>query len=139
MFGKRNRQRIERLENTVRHLESKNKALQEKLDEKRRLHNPNWRKEIIVSPYVFDKYVRNSGHPVVGGYHLPCGDGTYYIVRIDESMSNGYIRYEEAFEEPYSECKKCGDAFKQIMGYPNNNPDFCSYECYKEFLSNNKN
>lgn len=134
MFGKRNRQRIECLETTVRQLETKNKALQEKLDEKRRLYSPNWRKEIIVSPYIFDKYVRDSGHPVVGGYHLPCSDGTYYIVRIDESMSDGYIRYEEAFEEPYSECKQCRSTFKVIMGYPNNNPDFCSYGCYKKFL-----
>lgn len=135
MFGRKSRERIEYLENTVKQLSLKNKELQEKLNEKRRLFNPKWRKEITVSPYIFEKYIRKVGHPVVGGFHVRCDDGTYYIVRIDEKMSDGYIRYEVAFEEPHAGCKKCGKTFKEILGYPESNPDFCSYECYKEFLN----
>ncbi|MEB9609660.1 hypothetical protein P4J23_06350 [Bacillus cereus] len=134
MFGIGNRKRIEYLEDKVNRLTIKNRELQERLDEKRRLYDPNWRKEITVSPYIFDKYIRNIGHPVVGGFHVKCEDGSYFIARIDEKMSDGYIRYEVAFEEPHKGCKKCGETFKEILGYPNNNPDFCSYECYKDFI-----
>ncbi|PES60871.1 hypothetical protein CN507_30010 [Bacillus cereus] len=52
MFGIGNRKRIEYLENKVNQLTIKNRKLQEKLDEKRRLYVPNWRKEITVSPYI---------------------------------------------------------------------------------------
>ncbi|ETE93218.1 bZIP transcription factor [Bacillus cereus group sp. Bce022] len=134
MFFKKNRERIEYLERKIEQLTSENKELQEKLNEKMRLFNPRWRKEITVSPYIFDKYIRNMGRTVIGGYHVPCGDGTYYVVKIDEEMSDGYIRYEVAFEEPHADCKKCGETFLLVNGYPSGSSDFCSYKCYTEFL-----
>ncbi|GED72324.1 hypothetical protein BRE01_60260 [Brevibacillus reuszeri] len=50
-------------------------------------------------------------------------------------MSNGYIRYEEAIEEPHNNCKACGVNFKLIVGYPSDMPDFCSRECYMEKIN----
>lgn len=58
-----------------------------------------------------------------------------YDVQVDEKMSNGYIRYEEAIEEPHNNCKACGVNFKLIVGYPSDMPDFCSRECYMEKIN----
>lgn len=134
MFGLGNAKKIEYLEKQIEQLQFDNEKLNEKLKEKAELFNPKWRKKLIVSPYIFDKYIRNIGRPVIGGYRVPTGDNSYYTVEVDENMSDGYIRFEEAFEETHMKCKKCGETFKLVIGFPEDCPDFCSHHCYKEFL-----
>jgi hypothetical protein len=131
-FG--NRRRIVRLENKVIELLKENKELQKSLKEKRKFYDPQWGKEITVSPYVFERYIKHIGRPTLGGYLVYCEDGTSYTVNIDEEMSDGYIRFEQAFEEPHGECKYCSKFFKLFDGYPKDSPDFCSHDCYNRFL-----
>lgn len=135
MFGFGSRKEIKHLERKIAKLENENEELQKQLRKKKELFNPRWRKKMTVSPYIFEKYISRIGKPVIGGYHVRCEDETYYNVIVDKDMGDGYIRYEEAFEEPHEECKECSTTFKIILGYPESVPDFCSYECYKNFLN----
>jgi len=134
MFGRHYKQQIEALEKQLNELKEQNHQLEKQLEEKKELFHPKKRKIMTVSPYIFEKYIIPAGNPVVGGYQMRCTDGSYYIVHVDEEMSDGYIRYEEPFEEPHKECKTCGTTFKLIFGYPTKEPDFCSHTCYKKMV-----
>ncbi|TPG68623.1 hypothetical protein EEL31_08885 [Brevibacillus laterosporus] len=124
------KRRARELENENEKLRKRNKELDDKLREVTKWREkPDWRKSVTVSPYIFEKYIYGVGQKTFGGY-LWKG----YDVKIDKNMSDGYVRYEEAIEEPHDNCKNCGINFKLILGYPRETRDFCSVKCYKEKL-----
>lgn len=136
MFGLNKQDRVATLERKIMELEDKNQKLEVKLIEKKRLFHPRKSKEITVSPYIFNKYIKHVGSHTITDFRVYCEDGTYYYVKVDENMRDGYIRYEEPIEEPHTTCKSCRDTFQLDMGYPRDRPDFCTYDCYNQFLSN---
>ncbi|MBG9776123.1 hypothetical protein [Brevibacillus laterosporus] len=123
------KKRIRELEYENEKLRKRNEELDDKLREVTKWRErPNWRwKSITVSPYIFEKYIYGAGQKTFGGY-LWKG----YRVEVDEAMPDGYVRYEEAIEEPHKNCKNCDINFKLVLGFPSETRDFCSNECYVE-------